>query len=108
MPICFTQRICRYRKTSVVSALVKTFEELKQPVMLMAPTGRAAKVLSAYSAKVHFTIHRIIYRQKTSDAGSRFDLAFNNSKDCLFIVDEASMVANMGDNTLVPVVCSMI
>lgn len=86
-------------KTSVVSALVKTFEELKQPVMLMAPTGRAAKVLSAYSAKSAFTIHRIIYRQKTSDAGSRFDLAFNNSKDCLFIVDEASMVANMGDNT---------
>ena len=53
-------------KTSIISALVKAMDELQQPVVLMAPTGRAAKVFSAYSSKAAFTIHKKIYRQKSA------------------------------------------
>jgi len=81
-------------KTSVVSALVKTFDELAQKVMLLAPTGRAAKVLSHYSGHPAFTIHKKIYRQKSA-ADFVFTLDNNLHKHTLFIVDEASMIANM-------------
>ncbi|GAT62777.1 ATP-dependent DNA helicase [Paludibacter jiangxiensis] len=81
-------------KTSVVSALVKTFDELQQKVMLLAPTGRAAKVLSHYSGHPAFTIHKKIYRQKSA-ADFIFTLDNNLHKHTLFIVDEASMIANL-------------
>ncbi|MDP4202874.1 MAG: AAA family ATPase [Bacteroidota bacterium] len=81
-------------KTSVVSALVKTFDELQQKVMLLAPTGRAAKVLSHYSGHPAFTIHKKIYRQKSA-ADFIFSLDNNLHKHTLFIVDEASMIANL-------------
>ncbi len=82
-------------KTTVISALVKTAEELKLKSMLMAPTGRAAKVLSSYSQKSAFTIHKKIYRQKSSKDGfGTFVLNANLNSNTLFIVDEASMISN--------------
>lgn len=83
-------------KTTLVGALVKTLTELKQPVVLMAPTGRAAKVFSAYAGHPAYTIHKRIYRQKSITDDSTFSLNINLSKHTLFIVDEASMISNEG------------
>lgn len=85
-------------KTSVVSALVQALNELKQKTVLLAPTGRAAKVLSSYSGASAFTIHKKIYRQK-SMAEFRFQLSDNLHTNTLFIVDEASMISNTGSET---------
>lgn len=83
-------------KTTLVGALVKTLVSLKQSVVLMAPTGRAAKVFSAYAECPAYTIHKRIYRQKSLTDDTSFSLCPNLSKHTLFIVDEASMVANDG------------
>ena len=83
-------------KTALVSALVKTLVELHQPVVLMAPTGRAAKVFSSYAGQPAYTIHKRIYRQKSITDTENFSLGVNLSKHTLFIVDEASMIANDG------------
>lgn len=89
-------------KTSLVGALVKTLEQLKQKTFLLAPTGRAAKVFSGYAGQRAYTIHRKIYRQKTfSNEPSGFMPAENLHKDTLFIVDEASMIANEGTDSMV-------
>ena len=85
-------------KTSVVSALVRALNELKQKTMLLAPTGRAAKVIAGYSGFPAFTIHKRIYRQK-SMSEFRFQLADNLFNHTLFIVDEASMISNSGADT---------
>ncbi len=85
-------------KTSVVSALVRAMNGLKQKTMLLAPTGRAAKVISGYSGFPAFTIHKRIYRQKAM-GDSRFQLAENLFSHTLFIVDEASMISNVGGDT---------
>lgn len=79
-------------KTSVMAAMVKAMDELKQPVVLLAPTGRAAKVLSQYAGKAAYTIHKFIYRQKQLGVES-FSLSDNLRKHTLFIVDEASMIS---------------
>ena len=81
-------------KTSLVSALVKTMEQLDRECVLMAPTGRAAKVFSLYADHPAFTIHKRIYRQKSIDKDSIFTLNFNMRQNLLFICDEASMIAN--------------
>ncbi|MDX5476958.1 MAG: AAA family ATPase, partial [Cyclobacteriaceae bacterium] len=83
-------------KTSLISALVKILPRLKIKSMLLAPTGRAAKVMGNYSQKSAFTIHKIIYRPKDrgGDLGGGFELVKNYYKDTLFIVDEASMLAD--------------
>ncbi len=84
-------------KTSLLGALVKTLNEGKQPTVLLAPTGRAAKVFSAYAGQRAGTIHKKIYRQKTfSNEPTGFLSTENRHKDTLFIVDEASMIANDG------------
>lgn len=80
-------------KTTVVSALVRALNKLEQHTVLLAPTGRAAKVLSGYSGFPAFTIHKRIYRQK-SISDFRFQLADNLYKNTLFIVDEASMISS--------------
>ncbi len=83
-------------KTSLISALINVFTEMKINTVLLAPTGRAAKVLSNYSGKMSKTIHKCIYRMKsTKKPESRFSLNFNNHKDTIFIVDEASMIGNI-------------
>jgi exodeoxyribonuclease-5 len=82
-------------KTTMLSSLVKTFTLFKFRSVLLAPTGRAAKVLSGYSGHSAFTIHKSIYRQQSSSDGmGRFVLNKNLFRDTFFIVDEASMVSN--------------
>lgn len=87
-------------KTSMVSALVKTLDFFEQKVVLLAPTGRAAKVFSAYAQRPAYSIHKKIYRQKSS-ADSVFQLDRNTHHHTLFIVDEASMISTaIGDGQL--------
>ncbi len=82
-------------KTSIISSLVKSLEVLRMKSVLLAPTGRAAKVLSSYSGKKAYTIHKKIYRQKTyKDGEGQFVLDRNMNQNTWFIVDEASMIAN--------------
>ena len=82
-------------KTSLVGALVKTLDSLKFKTVLLAPTGRAAKVFSHYAHHPAYTIHRKIYRQQRFSPDMRGFLSGNNThRDTLFIVDEASMIAN--------------
>jgi exodeoxyribonuclease-5 len=83
-------------KTSLTGALVKALEEVGRPVVLLAPTGRAAKVFSAHSAHPASTIHRKIYRGPSGDlTGGCTMMQRNNLENAVFIVDEASMI---GDN----------
>jgi len=84
-------------KTSVVSALIRALESLKQPCVLLAPTGRAAKVLSRYSGVPAYTIHKKIYRQNQLGVEA-FSLCDNRHVRTLFIVDEASMLSGNRDN----------
>lgn len=81
-------------KTSVVSALVKTMTKLERQCVLMAPTGRAAKVLSLNASHPAYTIHRRIYRQQSKEYDASFSIGFNGLKQTLFVVDEASMISN--------------
>lgn len=84
-------------KTSLVGALVKTLDRLQQKSVLLAPTGRAAKVFSAYSGHPAFTIHKKIYRQQAfSNEVGNFSLNDNLTTHTLYIVDEASMISNEG------------
>ena len=84
-------------KTTLAAAIVRTMAEMNQRIILMAPTGRAAKVLSLNAGMPAYTIHRRIYRQKSIDQGlSGFMLNVNTGRDILFVVDEASMIANSG------------
>ena len=84
-------------KTSVMSALVRALDGLKQPCVLLAPTGRAAKVLSRYSGFPAYTIHKKIYRQNQLGVEA-FSLSDNRHIRTLFIVDEASMLSGSRDN----------
>jgi ATP-dependent exoDNAse (exonuclease V) alpha subunit len=79
-------------KTSLSAAIVRALLSLQQKLVLLAPTGRAAKVFSLYAGHPAYTIHRRIYRQKSIE--SAFDLNYNLAQDTLFMVDEASMIAN--------------
>ena len=82
-------------KTTMLSAVVKVMDQQHQKVILLAPTGRAAKVFAEYSGHSAYTIHRKIYRQEKFSSGfSGFILTPNLHKDTLFIVDEASMISN--------------
>ncbi len=84
-------------KTTLSGAIVRTLKEIRQKVMLLAPTGRAAKVFSLNSGSPAYTIHRRIYREKSfSGVEGQFNLNDNLYTDTLFMVDEASMITNMG------------
>ena len=84
-------------KTSLSGAIVRTLQSIRQKVMLLAPTGRAAKVFSLNSGTPAYTIHRRIYREKSfSGVDGQFNLNDNLFTDTLFMVDEASMIANLG------------
>ena len=84
-------------KTSIMAALVKALGELQQSIVLLAPTGRAAKVLAHYAQKPAYTIHKYIYRQNKLGVDA-FSLSDNLHKHTLFIVDEASMISGQRDN----------
>lgn len=82
-------------KTTLVTTLVRTLPRLGMDYQLMAPTGRAAKVLSGYTGKLSSTIHRKIYRfQQFSDGSLRMTRAQNKAKNTVFIVDECSMISD--------------
>ncbi len=87
-------------KTSLVAAIVNALTELEYKVVLLAPTGRAAKVFAGYSGHAAYTIHKRIYRQKSATDGEGvFNLGFNGVADTLFLVDEASMISNSGEDS---------
>lgn len=93
--------LCGYAgtgKTTLISALVRTLVQLERRVVLLAPTGRAAKVFSNYSGRSAHTIHKCIYRQKSIVNNAVFTLADNRWRNTLFIVDEASMIAAGGSS----------
>lgn len=80
-------------KTTAISTFIRVLKEFKKKCVLLAPTGRAAKVLSNYSGVQAKTIHKQIYRQKSlSDKEAKFRIDFNKSKDTVYIVDEASLI----------------
>jgi exodeoxyribonuclease-5 len=82
-------------KTSLISALIRYLDELQLDSLLMAPTGRAAKVLASYSGHPAYTIHKTIYRKAVvSPENGGFALNYNKHRNAVFIVDEASMIAN--------------
>ena len=82
-------------KTTLAGAFVRALAGLKQKMVLLAPTGRAAKVFSLNAGHPAYTIHRRIYRQQTvGESHSAFNLNVNLHRDTLFIVDEASMISN--------------
>ena len=99
-------------KTTVLAAVVSAFTDLKTPVILMAPTGRSAKVLSGYTGRPASTVHKQIYRQKShgDDGFGQFSLAPNKAKNTLFIVDEVSLIgieagerqSTVGDSAQLP------
>ena len=84
-------------KTTLAAAIVQALHSLKQQMVLLAPTGRAAKVFSLYASHPAYTIHRRIYRQKSLEGG--FSLNYNTAHDTLFIVDEASMISNTASDS---------
>lgn len=87
-------------KTALSGAIVRALVAMKQRVVLLAPTGRAAKVFSLSSGHAAFTIHRRIYREQSyQGVDGTFSLAPNLQRDTLFMVDESSMIANSGMQT---------
>lgn len=83
-------------KTTLAAAIVTTLTAMRQKLVLMAPTGRAAKVFSRYARQPAYTIHRRIYRQKSAIGPLEFSLNNNLHTDTLFMVDEASMISGEG------------
>lgn len=81
-------------KTSAIAAFVKTLSSFEMKFKLMAPTGRAAKVLAGYTGQKSATIHKTIYRQRSiQDGVGQFSLNINKASDTIFIVDEVSLIA---------------
>ena len=89
-------------KSTLIGGLVRTLDQFKRSSVLMAPTGRAAKVISQYSNREAFTIHRKIYIPRSQKGGGiKFSLQANKHRNTLFIVDEASMVADTNTDSKV-------
>ncbi len=87
-------------KTTLMAAFVKLLSNLGVKVVLMAPTGRAAKVFTGHSGKSSYTIHKIIYRQRRQDdINASFSLNVNKHRDSIFVIDEASMIGQGGNVT---------
>lgn len=86
-------------KTTIISALVSTLSKINKRTVLLAPTGRAAKVMGNYSGRKALTIHKKIYRKKNAASiDLDFDITENLHEDTLFIIDEASMITTEGFN----------
>ena len=87
-------------KTTLIAATVAALKELGMKTVLLAPTGRAAKVLARYSGEKALTVHKRIYRERTNaDYESKFTLDLNREQNTLFIVDEASMLSDASFDT---------
>jgi len=93
-PVLIVRGYAGTGKTTAISAFIKVLKEFRYKHILLAPTGRAAKVLSNYSGIGAKTIHKQIYRQKSlADKEAKFRLDFNKSRDTVYIVDEASLIS---------------
>ena len=93
-PILIVRGYAGTGKTTAISAFINVLKDLKHKYVLLAPTGRAAKVLSNYSGVQAKTIHKQIYRQKSlADKDAKFRLDFNKSSNTVYIVDEASLIS---------------
>jgi len=81
-------------KTTAVAAVVSVMAEMRMKTVLLAPTGRAAKVLASYTGRPAYTIHKHIYRQSSVDDNGlgRFSISPNKSRNSLFVVDEVSLI----------------
>lgn len=87
-------------KTTSLASMVKVLREFGRNVILLAPTGRAAKVLSGYTGYSAYTIHKHIYRQRSmKDGVGLFTLNINQNKDTIYIVDEASLISNSNEGS---------
>ncbi len=86
-------------KTTLVGLLVQNLSKVKKKSVLLAPTGRAAKVISNFSKKQAFTIHKKIYFPKSKGGSISFDLQKNKHRDTIFIVDEASMIPDVNQDS---------
>lgn len=86
-------------KTTALASVVKVLDAFRVKTVLLAPTGRSAKVLSSYAGKEAYTVHKHIYRQKSvgGDGFGQFSLSPNKAKDTLFIVDEVSLISVASD-----------
>lgn len=94
-------------KTSIIGAFIKTLKELNRPVVLLSPTGRAAKVASQFADYPASTIHKRIYHPDSAAPGSKYFLSPNTAKNTIFIVDEASLITdnpNSGESLLLNLV----
>lgn len=87
-------------KTTLIKAVIDTLASMETPYFLLAPTGRAAKVLANYTSKTAYTIHKKIYRQRSvTDGIQKFGMNFNSAQNMIYIVDEASMLSDtVGEN----------
>ncbi|MBR5735655.1 MAG: AAA family ATPase [Bacteroidales bacterium] len=79
-------------KTSLIAAFVEALKSLQYKFVLLAPTGRSAKVLSGFTGEKAYTMHKHIYRQQSLAAGGKFNLDINKASDTFYIVDEASLI----------------
>ncbi|NNK74245.1 MAG: AAA family ATPase, partial [Flavobacteriaceae bacterium] len=87
-------------KTTLISTVVNNLWKIKKSAVLLAPTGRAAKVISNYSGKEAFTIHKKIYTPRYAKSGKiNFVLQSNKHKKTIFIVDEASMISDVSSQS---------
>ncbi|MDE7442498.1 MAG: AAA family ATPase [Muribaculaceae bacterium] len=87
-------------KTSMVGAFIKALKECRRKVVIVAPTGRAAKVAQSFSGHPASTIHKLLYRGNSLDPGNTtFYIARNTTPDTIFIVDEASMISDAPDSS---------
>jgi len=86
-------------KTSLIQALIVSVLKYNRKTVLLAPTGRAAKVISAYTKRKAYTIHKHIYYPKVKAGSVQFQLQKNKASHTIYIVDEASMIGNQTDST---------
>ena len=97
--ICVLKGYAGTGKTYIISKVVKNLWKIKKPVILLAPTGRSAKVLSSYCNKEAHTIHKEIYYVRNNPSGNiDYSLKINKHKNTIFIVDEASMISTVKKN----------
>ena len=86
-------------KTTLIQSIIRSIVKYNRKSVLLAPTGRAAKVISYYTKRKAYTIHKHIYYPKVKSGSLHFELQKNKASNTVYIVDEASMIGNQTDST---------
>ena len=86
-------------KTTLIQSIIRSLVKYNRKSVLLAPTGRAAKVISSYTKRKAYTIHKHIYYPKIKSGSLHFELQKNKASNTIYIVDEASMIGNQTDST---------